>query len=214
MLAGAAAAGPVGFLEELLKLNAEQTDAAYMVGRSDALPGGDRDRARSVLDDAIRLSEKEPVGRSKALRVLPVCRKRKRRGWPTTTRRSSSLRTMPRRWRRAAGLLRKISWTPPGRPGEAVELYPKDADSYEAKGVCVHAEGLRRGPDHAGQGRRVGPRFAADLFAPGPDPRHSRRQRQGPVRDVQRSFTCSPGRSTFSCSGPASISRPASTTRA
>ncbi len=124
-------------LEESLKLNAEQTDAAYMVGRLNALPGGDRDRARSALDDAIRLSEKEPVGRSKALLVRAGLQEEEDARLADY---NEAIKLAPHNAQalRARGLYymsKDQLDTALADLEKAIELDPKDADSYEAKGV-------------------------------------------------------------------------------
>ena len=57
----------VGDLEESLKLDSEQLDAQYLLARLHALPGGDRARAVTALDEAVRLSAKQPSRQAKVL---------------------------------------------------------------------------------------------------------------------------------------------------
>jgi tetratricopeptide (TPR) repeat protein len=57
----------VGDLEESVKLDSEQLDAQYLIGRLHSLPGGDRARAVAALDEAVRLSADQPGHQAKVL---------------------------------------------------------------------------------------------------------------------------------------------------
>ena len=54
-------------LDKAAKMNPEQPEALYLVAQLNLLPGGDAKRAAKALDDAIRLSPKEPMLRARAL---------------------------------------------------------------------------------------------------------------------------------------------------
>jgi tetratricopeptide (TPR) repeat protein len=54
-------------LEESLQVDAEQPEALYMTAKLQALPGGDRELATKAIESAIKLTEKEPALRAKAL---------------------------------------------------------------------------------------------------------------------------------------------------
>lgn len=58
-------------LELALKLLPDQIDALQMVARLNALPEGDRKRAREAIDEAIRLSESDPPAKASCL-ILKV----------------------------------------------------------------------------------------------------------------------------------------------
>ena len=57
----------VGDLEESVKIDPEQLDAQYLIGRLHSLPGGDRARAVAALDEAVRLSADQPSRQAKVL---------------------------------------------------------------------------------------------------------------------------------------------------
>lgn len=54
-------------LEESLEVKPDEPDAHFLVARLQALPGGERDRAVKAVDEAVHLSDKEPLVRAKAL---------------------------------------------------------------------------------------------------------------------------------------------------
>ncbi len=54
-------------LEESLEVNADEPEAHWMLARLQALPGGDRPRAVKAVEDALRLTEKDPPLRAKTL---------------------------------------------------------------------------------------------------------------------------------------------------
>jgi tetratricopeptide (TPR) repeat protein len=128
----------MGDLEESLKLDSEQPDAQFLLGRLNALPGGDRPRSIAALDEVVRLSADQPARQAKAL-VL--------RG---------GMRTEPEArledYNRAVELAphsaeivktRGLFYLSQSQYEEAiadlqraVELAPKNPETYEAKGVA------------------------------------------------------------------------------
>ena len=63
----------VGDLEESLKLDPEQLDAQYLVGRLHSLPGGDRQRAVTALDEAVRLARTSRCDRQRSSYCGRIC---------------------------------------------------------------------------------------------------------------------------------------------
>lgn len=56
-------------LDKAAKLNPQQPEALFLIAQLNLLPGGDEKRAAKSLDDAIRLSENEPLLHAQALVV-------------------------------------------------------------------------------------------------------------------------------------------------
>ena len=54
-------------LEKASKLNPDQPEVLYLMAQLNLLPGGDQKQAAKALDDAIRLSPKNPMLRAQAL---------------------------------------------------------------------------------------------------------------------------------------------------
>jgi tetratricopeptide (TPR) repeat protein len=125
-------------LEESLTLNAEQPDAQYMVGRLNSLPGGDRARAKSALDAAVRLTEKDPPARSKALLIRAGLGEDDEQRLADY---NEAVKIAPRSAEafRSRGLyyLSKDEFDPAlADLDKAIEFDPTSADSFEAKGVA------------------------------------------------------------------------------
>lgn len=62
-------------LDKATKLNPRQPEALFLVAQLNLLPGGDANRAARSLDDAIRLSENEPLLHAQALVVRATLQK-------------------------------------------------------------------------------------------------------------------------------------------
>ena len=125
-------------LEESIKLDAAQPDAQYMIGRLNALPGGDHKRALTALDEAVRLTEKEPAARSKSLLIRASLLDDDERRLADY---DEAVKIAPRSAEavRSRGLyyLSKDEFDPAlADLDKAIELDPANADAYEAKGAA------------------------------------------------------------------------------
>ena len=128
----------VGDLEESVKLDPEQLDAQYLIGRLHALPGGDRARAVTALDEAVRLSGDQPSRQSKVLllranlRVDPEARL-------DDYNRAVKLAPHSVEIIRSRGLFYLAQTQYEEAIADldaAIQMEPKNPDLYEAKGVA------------------------------------------------------------------------------
>ncbi len=124
-------------LEESLELNGKQADAQYMVGRLNALPGGDRDDALKALNAAVKLTEKEPQTRSKALLIRATLQEEDDQRLADY---NDAVKLAPHNADavRARGLyyMSKDQFdTALADLNLAIELDPKNADNYEGRGI-------------------------------------------------------------------------------
>ncbi|MDZ4817619.1 MAG: tetratricopeptide repeat protein [Planctomycetota bacterium] len=126
-------------LERAVKLNDEQGDAHYLIGRLHTLPGGDRDRARKAAAKAVELTkpDRNAHARSLVLRAnLGTDVKERQADYDEAVK----LAEDDPEARRSRGLFLLLQ----GKPAEAVtdldeaiKLAPKEASAYEARGLAL-----------------------------------------------------------------------------
>jgi len=158
-------------LEESIKLNPDQADAQYMLGRLNALPGGDRKQGLAAMDAAVRLTEKDRRPLEGAADSGQPERRMTRGAWPTTTRRLRLLRGVPKRSARAGMyyLLKDKIDLALADLNKAIELDPNSADTFEAKGVALLCRKTMTRRSSRSTRRSSWPRSSLDLLASRPD---------------------------------------------
>ncbi|HEX4146051.1 MAG TPA: tetratricopeptide repeat protein [Pirellulales bacterium] len=128
----------VGDLEESVKLDPEQLDAQYLIGRLHSLPGGDRQRAVAALDEAVRLSADQPSRQAKVLLLRANLRVDPEARLDDYTR---AVKLAPHSVEiiRSRGLFHLAQTQYEEAIADldtAIELDPKNPDLFEAKGVA------------------------------------------------------------------------------
>jgi tetratricopeptide (TPR) repeat protein len=124
-------------LEEAARIDSKQFDVHYMIGRLNALPGGDRVRARKALDDAILLAGNSPNDQAKAYLLRANLTE------DSATRvadynKAVELAPKDPEMVRTRGLYFLMEKKLPEALADidkAIELEPDHSDSYEARGV-------------------------------------------------------------------------------
>ena len=130
-------------LEEAVKLDERLFDVQYMIGRLNALPGGDRKRAAEALDAAVKLSAESPADRAKSLILRANLAENAEARLadyddavelapddPEIVRTRGLFLLMEKKYDAALADIDK-----------AIELDPEHADSHEARGVILFLEG-------------------------------------------------------------------------
>ncbi len=125
-------------LEESIKLDSQQADAQYMLGRLNALPGGDRKQGLEAMHAAVRLTEKDPAARSKALLIRASLSDDDAERLADY---DQAVALAPRsaeaaRSRGMYYLLKDKLELALADLNKAIELDPASADAFEAKGVA------------------------------------------------------------------------------
>jgi tetratricopeptide (TPR) repeat protein len=125
-------------LEESVQLDAEQADAQFMLGRLNSLPGGDRKRAVSALDEAVRLTEKDPLQRAKALliRANLASDEEHRVADYNEAVKLAPHNAEPVRSRGLYHLMREEFDKAVADLDKAIEIDPANSEAYDAKGVA------------------------------------------------------------------------------
>ncbi len=125
-------------LEQTLKIDPEQAEAQFLIGRLYAHLG-DAKKAQQALDEAIRLSAEDPPSKAKALLIRANLR-------PDPAQRLADLdeavKLTPRdpntlRFRGMFHLSQNNLKSAAADLSAAIDLDPKDADTYEARGIAL-----------------------------------------------------------------------------
>lgn len=126
-------------LEEAAKLDKTQFEVFYLVGRLQALPGGDRVKGRNALDQAIKLATKQPAERAKCL-LLRANLSEDPEARQADYAEALQLDPANAEILRARGMFylgEKKFDEALADIDKAIELNPEDSDAHEARGVIL-----------------------------------------------------------------------------
>jgi tetratricopeptide (TPR) repeat protein len=130
-------------LEEATKIDGQQFDIHYMIGRLNSLPSGDRKRARTAIDEAINLAKETPTDHAKALVLRANIAENNDQRMADF---SEAIKLAPENAEivRSRGLslfMEKKYDEALADLDRALELDPDHADTYEARGVILFLQG-------------------------------------------------------------------------